>query len=372
MDDLLEAAADYRRAWMHSSGVHQALRTLSREWSPDLVGAGGAAPREGGYIIGGGGPPRTNSEALFEKASKVCDKHRWALHDFPGVVGVGVSRKMKSGIVMESPCIVVFVKRKMEGDRFKSIPRQIEGVPTDVVESGDPVLRSYSGRVRPLQPGYSISHPRSKTGTLGCFVRRSGGEQGAYILSNNHVLANNNAASRGDPIVQPGSADSGQSPADTAAKLEDFIPITAATPNIVDAAIAKPLGACECEIPGVGLPHGILKIKQTDLEVEKVGRTTGLTEGVICAFGASSGPHEYEGVGNVFFTNQYVTSGMSSDGDSGSLLVTKDDRLAVGLLYGGHAKKGVPVGAKEPTDFVTYYNDINNVLVGFRVDLVTI
>jgi len=42
------------------------------------------------------------------------------------------------------------------------------------------------------------------------------------MLSNNHVLANSNAAKKGDAILQPGSADGGSK---TVARLECFIPI---------------------------------------------------------------------------------------------------------------------------------------------------
>jgi hypothetical protein len=43
-------------------------------------------------------------------------------------------------------------------------------------------------------------------------------------MSNNHVLANSNAAQPGDPIWQPGKYDGGGS-ADQIATLEQFIPI---------------------------------------------------------------------------------------------------------------------------------------------------
>ena len=43
------------------------------------------------------------------------------------------------------------------------------------------------------------------------------------ILSNNHVLANSNDATIGDPILQPAAMDGGTVSADTVAKLERFI-----------------------------------------------------------------------------------------------------------------------------------------------------
>ncbi|MBW2739249.1 MAG: hypothetical protein JRE64_10480 [Deltaproteobacteria bacterium] len=99
----------------------------------------------------------------------------------------------------------------------------------------------------------------------------------SVILSNNHVLANSNAAEIGDPVLQPGPHDGGRYPEDHIADLEQFVPINIigvpsdcptatgiasflnkiarllgssvqlqaidqqATENLVDAAIARPL-----------------------------------------------------------------------------------------------------------------------------------
>lgn len=58
----------------------------------------------------------------------------------------------------------------------------------------------------PLLIGCSVGHPNTTAGTLGCFVEIEGGT-GPYILSNNHVLADENRATLGDPIRQPGPFD---------------------------------------------------------------------------------------------------------------------------------------------------------------------
>src|SRR5439155_996335 len=58
-------------------------------------------------------------------------------------------------------------------------------------------------------------------GTLGLLARRHGRP---VILSNNHVLANQNAGHVGDSILQPGPADGGRLQ-DTIARLVDFVPI---------------------------------------------------------------------------------------------------------------------------------------------------
>ena len=67
--------------------------------------------------------------------------------------------------------------------------------------------------------GVSIGHPNIGAGTLGCLVEKGGNH---YILSNNHVLANSNDATPGDPVIQPGQEEGGTSPEDNIAILEPY------------------------------------------------------------------------------------------------------------------------------------------------------
>lgn len=61
---------------------------------------------------------------------------------------------------------------------------------------------------RPLVIGASIAHFAVTAGSVGAFVRKKRGGA-TYLLSNNHVLADENRGEAGDAIVQPGSADGG-------------------------------------------------------------------------------------------------------------------------------------------------------------------
>ncbi len=97
-------------------------------------------------------------------------------------------------------------------------------------------------RNRPLSIGGSISlfTPNSRfitAGTLGCFVRRRDDRDEDLILSNNHVLAEENQAARGHVAIQPGSLDGGGRD-DAIGKLEKFIRLKAHG-NQVDAAVAS-------------------------------------------------------------------------------------------------------------------------------------
>src|SRR5438876_5645159 len=67
----------------------------------------------------------------------------------------------------------------------------------------------YRSKQRPLLIGSSGGFLASgfiMAGTLGCFVR-SGSSSALYILSNNHVLADENRYPKGGPLVQPGALD---------------------------------------------------------------------------------------------------------------------------------------------------------------------
>jgi len=164
----------------------------------------------------------------------------------PSVQGVGIGNKLVHHIATEERALQVFVDRKRH-ERFLKpehrIPAEIEGVPTDVVETGifsigrkfPPI---YQRRVRPAPAGVSIGHYQVSAGTFGALVREGGD---VYILSNNHVLANEGRAQEGDPILQPGKYDGGRVDRDTIAHLADSVTLEAEATNTVDAAIATPV-----------------------------------------------------------------------------------------------------------------------------------
>src|SRR3989441_9710625 len=148
------------------------------------------------------------------------------------VVGVAIGNKVIRGSETDERCIVVFVEAKKPEAQLRHwdvVPKTFGNVRTDIVETGRfHALRSEQAidlertkRTRPAPGGVSIGHVQITAGTLGLLARRNGR---AVILSNNHVLANQNAGRVGDPILQPGPADGGRLQ-DTIARLVDFVPI---------------------------------------------------------------------------------------------------------------------------------------------------
>jgi hypothetical protein len=313
--------------------------------------------------------------AIQQNISRVKETHKQALMAMPNVIGVGTGYKISEGKRTDELCLVTLVRQKVPASALQAkalVPKQIEGVRTDVIEIGDVrALQSHTSRWRPAPAGVSLGHYRITAGTFGCLVhdRASGAP---LMLSNNHVLANSNDAAPGDAILQPGPADGGQLGADTIAVLERFCPIEFATQpgscnvagayaslgnavarllgsqhrvvtiranpqaaNQVDAAVARPNLSTDLldEVLEVGKVSGTLPAT-LGLTVRKSGRTTGLTTGEITVMEAtvtvSYGPGK-----DATFENQLIMGPMSQGGDSGSLIVAVGSLQAVGLLFAG-------------------------------------
>ncbi len=273
----------------------------------------------------------------------------------PNVVGVGLGKKRTRGTPTGEVAVKFYVKEKLHPLLVKDgevIPDEIEGVPTDVEQSGEfsiwrPIPPIYHRKVRPAMGGLSIGHYEITAGTLGCLVKRG---QDTCILSNNHVLANENRGVAGDPILQPGRFDGGKEDKDAIARLDSFVTVQAEETNTVDAALAVPFDPRDVtpDILNIGRVRGT---RAADLEekVMKSGRTTRVTNGVVTDVSATL--KVGYATGSFLFTDQMVIQGdkgaFSAGGDSGALIVDYQGN-AVGLLFAG-------------SPFFTVANKIGNV-----------
>lgn len=222
-------------------------------------------------------------------------------------------------------------------------------------------------RHRPLIAGVSIGHFAITAGTLGAFVRTA--EGAIAILSNNHVLADENRAEIGDAVIQPADLDDGAEPDDVVAHLSEYVPIASSAINRVDAAVASLIDGVDVDSAGgLGLlGDGIVAPQDAD-GVEKLGRTTGRTTGRVSAFNVRSVIVEYDISPTVRFDGQIEIqtedgSEFSLGGDSGSLIVSEGDRVPVGLLFAGSDQGGADGGS------VTYANPLDEVLAELNVEL---
>ncbi|MFQ5838302.1 MAG: hypothetical protein ACE5HJ_05915 [Thermoplasmata archaeon] len=312
----------------------------------------------------------------WEEVKRAKERFERELLRKANVIGLAVGKKVVGGEETEELCVVVLVRRKVAEAELRPqdlIPRRVDDVKTDVVETGEvralglQVLKSHrkaTDRWRPAPGGVSVGHHRVSAGTLGCVVQR-GSE--AFILSNNHILADSNRGRSGDSILQPAPLDGGKVPDDTIALLEEFVPIrwSLGLPrflstlfqrrNRVDCGIARPTQRDDLadEVRLIGAVRGTEEAS-IDLPLLKSGRTTGLTKGRVTHLEATVSVTY--GRGRVaLFEDQILAPSMSEGGDSGSLVVDEKNR-AVGLLFAGNDK-------------VTVLNRIENVLIALKAKM---
>jgi hypothetical protein len=294
------------------------------------------------------------------------------------VVGVGVGTKFVEGRETATKCVRFYVTEKIDKKVLSAnelLPTHIDGIPTDVIVTGRFRLLDTAAnnkkRRRPVRPGISIGFefppPKDNwvmAGTFGAVVTRSGKR---YVLSNNHVLAENGLIAIGSPIFQPGLLDGGTAN-DKIAKLTRFIPIKPTGFNKVDCAIAEFLpttGVNPHPMPSVGALSSKNPISAVvGMQVEKTGRTTGYTRGAVFDIAADVNIEYEDKNGNAFvasFNDQMLVnspSGSFSDqGDSGSLIVARPSKRATGLLFAGSSTH-------------TIGNHIDKVLAALGVTLV--
>lgn len=321
---------------------------------------------------------------------KIIEQLKDIHRTLPNVNGFSEELKdeIKNGVKTGRKAVRVYVTKKRPLSELAAgtaVPDVIgdengNPVPVDVVEIGEikaltaPPFVDPTGTFRPLIGGVSVGHYQITAGTLNYFYKDNAtGKFG--ILSNNHVLANENLAKIGDPILQPAPYDSGTVANDTVAHLTRFIPIsylgqpstcinakwytaiynglaralsrktrlqaisTEAITNSVDCAFAILDNQSNYTFTENGLfsPVGTAEATDGDI-VTKSGRTTGVTRGTVIDTAGTISVN-YGGTNVATFTGQIIVQDMttpfSQGGDSGSLIMRESDQAAVGLLFAG-------------------------------------
>jgi hypothetical protein len=277
----------------------------------------------------------------------VQQRHSASLMSMAGVVGTAV------GIAENGRPVVLVLTERTLGPVV--IPAELEGVA---------VVEKVTGKLLALKPppgkGKSSTDTTARfdrpvpigvsTGNAGeCFAGTIGARVKAgadvYALSNNHVYALENTAANGSAVLQPGRYDSGctYDPANEIGTLYDYEPIVFSTTanNVIDAAIALSstdnLGNATPS-DGYGTPRSAAVTAALDEPVQKYGRSTALTKGIIIGINATVNVGYSSGT--AWFVDQvvvYANRPFIRAGDSGSLLVTDPGRNPVGLLFAGDA-----------------------------------
>jgi hypothetical protein len=297
--------------------------------------------------------PRGESREVFSTESFQKESRRIREKSRPwtqgrGIQGLGLGEKVTGGTMEEELALRVYVERKKPLSKIKNrVPKKVRvpevGVfPTDVLEIGRVEAESFREKVRPAMPGCGLGHRDVTVGTFGCLVRRRGDDRKLYILSNSHVLADEGLAKIGDPIYQPGPHDGGGR-RDRLARLAEFQPFAFSRTgylNFVDAAIAEvDPRKVEEELRILGIkPRGLARVLRRGMQVQKVGRTTDHTVGIVRDVNYRFSLN-YENPGStrrsrVGFRDQVLCSRYTAGGDSGSI-VLNERGCALGLHFAG-------------------------------------
>jgi len=314
---------------------------------------------------------------------------------------VGIGYKYVHGKRTNEVSIVFFVHRKRPKKQLKKlgipiIPSELFGLKCDVREIRRGfTTRSEKKKHRPFSGGVSGISIKEKgaAGTLG-IVNKKG-----EVLSCNHVLANeslttNPTAEKGDPFIQPSWLDNG-SEDDVVGELDrwvDLVPLGVGTcpignsvvktlnflaqllrrkgrfhyyveeDNYVDGAVGVAYeGTWKAGVMGMS---EIVEARDPELgeEVQKRGRTTGLTKGVVTAVNVTVNVGGYQGIYTCRFVDQIAIEGeesFSAPGDSGSSILTLNKPLMfVGLLFaGGKDSSGKDITIATPYRYIKEYLD---------------
>lgn len=317
------------------------------------------------------------------------------LMSLPNVIAVGEGYKSVDGKATGTRAIVASVVEKIPSNQLINsalIPQSVKNVPTDVIETG--VIKALAvdrtDYMRPVPGGVSCGHGDITAGTWGCLVTK---DSKIYALSNNHIFANSNKAKIGDKIYQPGPFDIDGSVNDDylIANLTEFVPIDfgdspdpspcpiaggitnllnaiarlfnrrtripppikEATPNLIDAAIARPVNLQEvlADILDIGKLTGLAEVGLGDTVI-KSGRTTAVTKDTVTQTNVTVRVQYGEGQ-IATFEDQVMAGPMCEGGDSGSAVLDSKHRF-VGLLFAG-------------SDSVTIFSRAKNVMDGLKL-----
>ena len=202
----------------------------------------------------------------------------------------------------------------------------------------DPLL--HQQKVRPVPIGVSIAAINVSTliatqaGTSGLFILHG---RDVYCLSANHILSLNGLIPPGSPVIQPGFGDGGVVDLDNFAHNSFYQPFNTLA-NEIDVALAHvdiPSDAV-LSILENGIPTGRFRQAAVGMQVQKSGRTTGLTQSFVVAVNAETNTPEIPGllpaihhVGQVVVDNP--GQAFAAGGDSGAGVYDLDGNL-VGVV----------------------------------------
>ena len=275
----------------------------------------------------------------IEHIKQLTREPRNAIQSIPGVVTSGISLDDKGHN------ITIYIKDR---NIIDTIPQQINGIPTKTVVIKEfkllPLSQSSSLSslpadadvkiYRPIRPGIAISPTGSWIGTLGAIGYGPNNER--IIISCNHIMfqpnPDDNIGWLGQAIYQPYMYCFTNN---KIGNLRSYVPIVQTAQvidNLADVAYATidPNIQIE-ETDKYGNTIGSSADPVLNEDVGKCGAATGYTEGKIISLDINIIMQTQAGYR---FVDNIIADVVGAQGDSGSVLTSKLDNSAIGVIFG--------------------------------------
>lgn len=266
-----------------------------------------------------------DQEALLD----VLRRHEEELNAFRGVHYVDVGYKFVNGYPTDELAIRVHVGDKRPESELEAaqvLPRTIEGIPIDVIQSNPGLEQDREGHFDPLVGGIAVRNTRrSGGGTLGAIVFDAD-TRAPMGISNHHVLVGD-VGRVGDNITSPPPV-----------RRNNIIGTLTRWNMRLDCAVFTLNNSRMISREIIDFPQGVRDVVQpvVGMAVTKSGRRTGTTSGIV------------EGVSRREFTimpdprRPSPNGEISDNGDSGSVWLEVGSTNAVGLHYAGETSEENP------------------------------
>jgi hypothetical protein len=319
-----------------------------------------------------------------QRIRAVKDGAEKTLFHIPGVIGVGIGHKHANGKYTKELSIKVYVLKKKplaEVGPSEVIPSEIDGVITDVVETGPPerCASEDTTKYRPARGGTAIElqdvidtradqvgkvtvHTVTSRGTIGCFAQTTGNPSLIVGLTNHHITTFDDTLPfrKGKAVGQT----SGEEYSICSKCCSEIIGVVldGIDDLDVDVALIKLNRKLEYLNQVQDEPQNFLitgdysldtkGIPSSPFHVKKRGQKTRLTTGTVDSLTATFvNPHTHQIIHNNVIAIRPDSGLFNDKGDSGSVVVSNETSTqavangagpgkVIGLLFGANLTTG--------------------------------
>lgn len=294
--------------------------------------------------------------AHFLHANKVKEHIKNTVLNKKGVTGIGVgyadpdNPQKGAAIIIYTETASVATSLALPNIYSVNVKGAVYSAPTRVISMGKVTPNAKAAqllwrqRIRPVPGAVSVGEPGG-TGTGGLIGINFPARTQLLVMSNNHVLNPTNTTAFA-PTLQSGPADGGTLANSCIGRLERFVRLTRGV-NFLDAATAIPFtnSLLDPSYMTVGALNGHLLSYPIGSIFYKVGRTTGPRTGRVESVNATVNVDYssiYPQLGVIRFERQTVILGVNNQavslpGDSGSVWIDRNRRLAAACNFAGNA-----------------------------------